>query len=389
MLDEYVSRWGTNSAKWDESRDITQSDDVISLSVADMDFRTSATIINELTTFASHGIYGYTNISKNYLSVTKKWTEDNYRWRIDEDWIVFSPRIIQAVSLLIQKYTSVGDGVVIQTPLYSPLRNAIESNERKVVTNPLIYHNNTYLMDFIDLEKKFKENIKVMILCSPHNPVGRAWNRDELIKLVELCKKYGVLLISDEVHADFTWGKEHFTVGRLLDIYENIIVCMSPSKTFNIPGLEVSNIIIENSDIREKFKLSLNQAGIHNPTFFAVPALEKAYTESDEWLTALKSVILDNIAYVKKFLKENLPGFNCANTEGTFTMWINYMDTGLKEEELKKILHEDAMVTVGLGTDFGVEGNGFIRINVALPRKKLEEAMNRILLSYNNWREQK
>ena len=151
----------------------------------------------------------------------------------------------------------------------------------------------------------------------------------------------------------------------------------------------VSNIIIENSDIREKFKLSLNQAGIHNPTFFAVPALEKAYTESDEWLTALKSVILDNIAYVKKFLKENLPGFNCANTEGTFTMWINYMDTGLKEEELKKILHEDAMVTVGLGTDFGVEGNGFIRINVALPRKKLEEAMNRILLSYNDWREQK
>lgn len=385
MFDKYVSRWETNSAKWDEARDATGSDDVISLSVADMDFRTSPEIIQELVSFANHGIYGYSNISEKYISITQKWIKDQYDWDISKEWIVFIPRVVQTVSMLIQRETDIGDGIVIQSPSYSPLKNAIELNNREVLVNPLIYENNSYKMDFQDLENKFKQNAKMMILVSPHNPVGRVWDEDELTKLIHLCKKYEILLVSDEVHADFTWDKDFITVGKLLNDYDNAAICVQPGKTFNMPGLEVSNVIIKNKDLRDRFELYKAQGGIHNPQYFAVPALEKAYGESTEWLNLVRAEIKGNINFVASFLAENFPEFKLIKPEGTFTVWINYQESGLKEEDLKKIIYDNAKVAVGLGSNFGSEGKGFFRMNLALPKKRLEEAMNRILHAYNDW----
>lgn len=389
MFDNYISRWETNSAKWDEAKGATNSNDVISLSVADMDFRSSPEIIQGMVAFANHGIYGYSNISEDYLSITKEWIRDQYEWDINKNWIIFSPRVIQTVSLLIQRYSEVGDGVVVQSPAYGPLKKAIEVNNRKVLTNSLVYKNGKYEINFDDLENKLKEKAKIMILISPQNPVGRIWNKEELTKIVKLCKKYNVLLISDEVHADFTWGKEFITSGRLIDEveYNKIVICMSPGKTFNIPGLEVTNVIIKDKEIREEFEILLKQAGIHNPQFFAVPALEKAYGESKEWLSLVKDRISDNINFVEKFFQENLFEFKVSKPEATFLLWINYQDTGLCEEDISKIFFDHAKVAVSLGSSFGIEGKGFFRINVALPKKRLKEAMNRILHAYNDWRE--
>ncbi|ASN04287.1 MalY/PatB family protein [Virgibacillus necropolis] len=382
MFNKFIDRRKTNSAKWEEAMNDTKSDDTIALSVAEMDFRSSPEVVNKMVTAANHGIYGYTNVSESYYKVVQEWMKKSYDWEISEEWIVFCPRIIQAISLIIQNNTDKRDKIVIQTPLYSPLKNAIEINDRTVVANPLLYTNGRYEMNFKDLENKFSSGVKAIILCSPHNPVGRVWNKDELLKLVELCIQYNVLLISDEVHADFTFYKSHIPVGKVPAAKNNVIICTSPAKTFNLPGLEVSNIIIPNQMLREKFKYNLKQAGIFNPTYFAIPALEQAYLYGEEWLLAVKKYVLENYNFVKSYIHVNLPNLRVVQSEGTYLMWVDCSELKLNESDLKKWFFKDARVAVSMGYSFGSNGKGFIRLNIATPRKKLEEALDRILSSY-------
>jgi cystathionine beta-lyase len=233
-------------------------------------------------------------------------------------------------------------------------------------------------MDFNDLESKFSNGAKVFILCSPHNPVGRVWDEAELIKLADLCVKYNVLLISDEVHADFTFSKSHIPIGKIQSILNQVIICTSPAKTFNLPGLEISNILIPNHSLREKFKMNLQQAGIHNPTYFAVPALEQAYLYSDDWLMALKDYIKDNYLFAKNYIEAHLPKLKIVQSEGTYLMWIDCREVTSDETDLRKWFFENARVAVSLGSSFGCDGKGFIRINVATPQANLEEALTRI-----------
>src|SRR5699024_3791850 len=236
-----------------------------------------------------------------------------------------------------------------------------------------------YVMDFTDLEDKFSRGVKVMILCSPHNPVGRVWDEEELKKLAELCAEYNVLIMSDEVHADFKWVKTHTTIGEMDAIKDQIFVYTSPGKTFNLPGLEISNIIIPNKELRENFKLNLQQLGFHNPNYFVESALKAADNNSSEWLISLKEYLYTNFEFVNDLLKKHLLALNVVNNELTYLMWIDYRECNLSEEELKQWFFDHANVAVSLGSSFGKEGIGFIRLNIALPRKTLEEALNRIL----------
>lgn len=382
MFDEVLNRRNTNSAKWEESMREILTEEMITLSIADMDFRAPAGVVSKLVEAASHGIYGYTNLSERYYRAVQEWMSKSYDWEVKKEWIVFCPRIIQAVSVTIQNFTEVGDKVLIQTPLYSPLINAIELNGREVVSNPLISMNNTYEIDFENLEKAFLKGVKVMILCSPHNPVGRVWNMDELMKLGELCEKYSVILISDEVHADFTFTKQHIPVAKVQKLRERVIVCTSPAKTFNLPGLEVANIIIPNRELREGFEHNIKKAGIFNPTYFAVPALEQAYCYEDQWLEQLKCYIMKNYSFVKEFIQDNLPLLQVIQSEGTYLMWIDCRKLSLSESDLKKWFYQEANVAVSMGSSFGEGGEGFIRLNVATPRSLLEKAMANILSSY-------
>lgn len=382
MYDSYVDRKGTNAAKIDEAILETGSEDVVSLSVADMDFKASPQIIDALNDKVNHGIYGYTNVSEKFYNVAQKWIEEQYRYNVSKDWIVFMPRIIQAVSLLIQDNSEVNDRVMIQTPLYSPLKNAIESNGRKVIENTLIYEDNYYKMDFEDLENEFKKGIKILILCSPHNPIGRVWDKSEISQLVNLCKKYDVLLISDEVHADFIWDKEFVSIGKFIDVYDNIVICTSPGKTFNLPGVEASNIIIPNSTLRENFESQKQRSGFHNPNYFAETALVTAYNSSEEWLESSLKYIRENYNFAKEYIEHHLSDFKVVDSEGTYLMWIDYTQTELTDEEIYNWLFKESKVAVTMGDSFGVDGKGFFRVNVALSRNKLEEALTRMSKSY-------
>ncbi|GGP07751.1 MalY/PatB family protein [Oceanobacillus neutriphilus] len=382
MFDELIDRRKTNSAKWEEAIRDTQSEDVIPLSVADMDFPTTNEVIEAMEKAANHGIYGYTNLSERYFQAVQEWMNKRYAWEVNRSWIVFCPRIIQAVSLIIQNFTNVGDRIVVQTPLYQPLQNAVELNDRTLVTNPLRYKNESYEMDFEDLERKFASGAKVFILCSPHNPVGRVWNEEELIHLSNLCVKYDVLLISDEVHADFTWDKPYIPIGKVKGIEDKFIVCTSPAKTFNIPGLEVSNIIIPNQQLREKFQHVLKQTGFHNPVYFSALALEQAYLYGEDWIADVKSYIYENYEFIRNYIAAHFPELHIVHWEGTYMLWIDYSSTGLNEKAIRKWLFNESKVAVSLGSSFSTDGEGFFRINIATQRARLQEALHRMKVHY-------
>jgi len=379
MFEKNIERKNTNSAKWEEAIIETKTNNPIVLTVADMDFATAPNIIKTIVQTAQYGIFGYTNLSSSYKSIVKTWMQKNYNWNIEKKWVVFCPRIIQAISLIIQNSTNIGDSIMIQSPFYSPLKEAIVSNKRKVIINTLKYKQNSYEMDFNELEKQFSKGVKIFILCSPHNPIGRVWDEEELIKLADLCLKYDVLIISDEVHADFTFSKKHIPLGKIHRVLNQTIICTSPAKTFNLPGLEIANIIIPNHSLREKFKLNLRQVGFHNPNYFAVPVLEEAYTNSDNWIKSLKEYLIQNYNFVSNYVMNYLPDFKVIPSEGTYLMWIDYRASNLNEEEIKRWFYKHADVAVSMGSTFGKDGEGFIRINIATPRSNLKKALNRIV----------
>ena len=382
-FDEIVDRFNTNSAKWD-SLSAEYGKDVIALSVADMDLRAPQVLIDKMTEMAQHGIYGYTDLSISYYDAVQGWFQRMYDWEVKKEWIVFCPRIVQAVSLILQNFIEEGDKVLVHTPSYMPITNAVKVNHRTLVESPLLLKNGRYEIDFEDTEERMKEGVKVLLLCSPHNPTGRVWSKEELLKLGKLCLKYNVLFVTDDIHADFIYGeKQHTFVASLSEkIAEQCIICTSPAKTFNLASLEVANIIIPNKKYRTLFQETLVQAGIHNPTFFAVPALESAYTFCDEWLGDIKSYIEENISFVKNFLSEHLPAIKIIEPEGTYLVWMDCSEWSSKESDLKRWILEEAKVNVSFGSAFGPNNEGFIRINVGTPRPLLEQGLHRIAQVY-------
>lgn len=378
-FDNIIDRYNTNSAKWDEADEI-YGKDLIHLGVADMDFKSPEPILKAMNKVVEHGVFGYTVLNKNYYDATVNWMKRKFHWIIEEEWIVFCPRISVAVSLIIQTLTNEGDGIIVQQPLYSPLRDAVKKNNRKLIVNSLKLEDGKYIMDFDDLEQKIDRSVKLMILCNPHNPIGRVWKKEELKKIEEICIKHNLVVISDEIHSDILYkGQKHIPLASISKaMQQRTIVCNSITKTFNVPGVIVSNIIIPNEDIRKIVEDKIDQLGIHNPNIFAVPVLETAYTQCDSWLSEAIDYIEVNYNYVKTYIHENMPKLKIIEPEGTYLVWIDCRELNLDESELKNLFMEKAKVGVYMGSVFGEEGTGFIRINIATPKENLILALEKI-----------
>lgn len=383
-FDEIINRYNTNCAKWDEASE-EYGKELIYLGVADMDFKSPKPVIKAMEKVIEHGIFGYTVLNENYFKVIQNWIKNRFNWSIQKEWILFCPRISVAISLIIETLTKEGDGIIVQSPGYSPIRDAVVKNKRKLILNSLKLENGKYKMDLEELENKIDSSVKIFILCSPHNPVGRVWTKEELKELSDFCIKHNLIIISDEIHSDIVYKEyKHTPIGLISDeIQERCIVCNSITKTFNVPGIITSNIIIPNEKIRNSIKKTIDKSGNHNPNIFSVPAVEAAYTECDDWLKELLEYVEENYKYFKCYINKNMPKFKIIKPEGTYLVWIDCRELGLKEEELEDFFANKAKVGVYMGSIFGEEGKGFIRVNLGTARENIKIALDRINVAYN------
>jgi cystathionine beta-lyase len=392
-FDEYIARRGTGSLKWDSMGmdTIEGADKAIPMGLADMDFRCAPQITAAVAKRLEHGIMGYSlGNTGEYLDSVCGWFNRRFGWKVDSGHIIYSPGVVPALGFLIEILTDPGDGVIIQQPVYHFFFEFAESHGRKVVNNPLINRDGRYEMDFADLERKAADpNNRLMILCSPHNPVGRVWNEDELKRAARICMENDVTIISDEIHCDLTrCESRHIPLAKLVPEYgDRIITCTAPSKTFNLAGIQLSNIIIHDEILRNKwYKYVLDLYGLFGGTALAYPAAIAAYNESEDWLEQLKVYLDSNIRYVYDYLGNYLPKAVVSPCEGTYLIWVDLRAWNYSREELKAVLHDGAGVLVAMGNDYGEEGDGFIRINAACPEVLLKEGLRRLIWALDNLR---
>ena len=377
-FDQVIERKNTLSLKYDFSKERGKPEDILPLWVADMDFMTTNEVISELKKCVELGGYGYSESKEDYFKVIQNWYQRYFQWHLEPSWLIKTPGVVFAISAAIRAYTKENDSIIIQTPVYYPFYEVILDNKRNLVTNPLLLKNDHYEIDFIDFERKIIENnVKLFILCSPHNPVGRVWRKDELINLGNICLKHNVKVISDEIHCDFTYpGHKHYVFASLdPQFLMNTVTCTSPSKTFNLAGLQVSNIFIPNLKMKKKFEKAVAQTGYSQLNLFGLVACKAAYEFGDIWLKELKLYLIQNLDYIRNFLKNELPLVSLIEPEGTYLVWLDFRKLNLSEEKLEKLIVEKAGLWLDSGKMFGIEGVGFQRINIACPISILEKAL--------------
>ena len=372
-FDEIINRYGTNSCKWDECREKCGKD-VLQLAVADMDFTSPKEILKKMHEIVNHGVFGYTMFPESYYTSVVNWYKKRHNWDIEKEWIIYSPRVGIGASLIIQNITEKGDGIILQTPAYPTLKDVIEKNKRKLIENPLVLENGKYKLDLKNLESKIDDRTKIFILCNPHNPTGRVFTKEELLEIIEFCKKYNLIIISDEIHSDLVFKpNKHIPIASIPEAKEISIVCSSITKTFNVPGVITSNLIIPEEKLREKVKEIFDIAVIHNPNIFAAGITEVAYNECEYWLDDVLKYILENKEYVKDYMKKYIPKLEVIDSEGTYLIWIKYTNLGISGEKLQEIFINKANVNVYMGEHFGESGKGFIRLNLATSKKNIEK----------------
>ncbi len=380
-FDKIIDRRNTRCLKYDFAVERNMPADVLPLWVADMDFETSSYIEDAIIERAKHAIYGYSEVKTPYFDILKKWMQKHHDWDIQRKWLVKTPGVVFALAMAVKAYTEPGDAVLIQQPVYYPFSEVIKDNGRNVVSNTLyLGEDNRYHIDFEDFEQKIVDHkIKLFLLCNPHNPVGRVWTKEELTRLGDICVKHHVTVVSDEIHEDFVFKGKHQVFANIKKEYEEITVtCTAPSKTFNIASLMISNILIPNPELKRKFKHQMDAAGISQLNVLGLVACEAAYDHGEEWYQAMKAYVKENIEFVKQYVEEQLPGVNMVEHEGTYLVWLDFRETGLSVEELDDKIINQAKLWLDSGKIFGSCGEGFQRINVACPRKVLEEALERI-----------
>lgn len=380
-FDKIVDRRNTRCLKYDFAVERHMPADVLPLWVADMDFETSSYIEAALIERAKHAIYGYSEVKTPYFDILKKWMQKHHNWDIQRKWLIKTPGVVFALAMAVKAYTEPGDAVLIQQPVYYPFSEVIKDNGRNVVSNTLyLGEDNRYHIDFEDFEQKIVENqIKLFLLCNPHNPVGRVWTKEELTRLGDICVKYHVTVVSDEIHEDFVFKGKHQVFANIKKEYEDITVtCTAPSKTFNIASLMISNILIPNPELKRKFKHQMDAAGISQLNVLGLVACEAAYEHGEEWYQAMKNYVKENIEFVKQYVEKQLPGVKMVEHEGTYLVWLDFRGTGLSVEELDDKIINQAKLWLDSGKIFGSCGEGFQRINVACPRATLTEALERI-----------
>ena len=380
-FDKIIDRRNTRCLKYDFAVERNMPADVLPLWVADMDFETSSYIEDAIIERAKHAIYGYSEVKTPYFDILKKWMQKHHDWDIQRKWLVKTPGVVFALAMAVKAYTEPGDAVLIQQPVYYPFSEVIKDNGRNVVSNTLyLGEDNRYHIDFEDFEQKIVDHkIKLFLLCNPHNPVGRVWTKEELTRLGDICVKHHVTVVSDEIHEDFVFKGKHQVFANIKKEYEEITVtCTAPSKTFNIASLMISNILIPNPELKRKFKHQMDAAGISQLNVLGLVACEAAYEHGEEWYQAMKAYVKENIEFVKQYVEEQLPSVNMVEHEGTYLVWLDFRGTGLSVEELDDKIINQAKLWLDSGKIFGSCGEGFQRINVACPRKVLEEALERI-----------
>lgn len=380
-FDTVVDRKNTGCVKYDLAAEMGMPEDVLSLWVADMDFKTSSYVQDALRRQADHGIYGYGAVFEEYFEALQSWYVRHHDWKVEKEWLVKTPGVVFALSMAVQTFTEKGDAVMIQQPVYHPFAGAVQQNERRLVNNPLICgEDGRYSMDFQDFEDKIiREQVKLFILCSPHNPVGRVWTRQELEKVGDICCRHKVLIVSDEIHGDFVFQGKHHVLAGLKKEYEEItITCTAPSKTFNIAGLQASNIFIPNEKLRTLYAGHISACGCGGLNSAGITACLAAYRDGEEWYQGMLSYIRGNILFVKDFLRERLPMLKMWEPEGTYLLWIDFRGLELSGGELEELIVAKARLWLDAGTMFGAEGEGFQRVNAACPRVILRQALERL-----------
>lgn len=380
-FDEIVDRRGTNSIKYDFAVEFGKPADVLPLWVADMDFRIPPAVIEALIKAAQHGIFGYSDTKQDYFEAVHNWYKKRFNWHTERSWLVKTPGVVFALSAAVRSLTDEGDAVMIQRPVYHPFSESVLANKRRLINNPLVYEKGYYHMDFDDFEEKIiKNRVKLFLLCNPHNPVGRVWTKEELGRLGDICLKHHVIVVSDEIHADFTYkGYEHSVfAGVKPEFLYHSVICTAPSKTFNLAGLQVSNIFIANEDIRRKFKEAIHRTGYGQINTMGLIACQAAYKHGAQWLDELKEYLAGNLEFVRAFLKERLPEVKLVEPQGTYLIWLDFRELGLDEEKLEDLLVNRAKLWFSSGTSFGSEGKGFRRVNIACPRSILRKAFEQL-----------
>jgi len=355
--------------------------------VADMEFRSPKPVIEAIKKAAEHGIYGYTSRPDSYYQAIIEWMERRHHWKVKKDWLAFSPGVVPALSFIIRAFTQAGDKVVVQPPVYYPFFKVIENNGCHVVNNPLKLSNKKYFMDWEDLERKVDDpRVKLLILCSPHNPVGRVWQKEELIILGEICLKHNIIVVSDEIHADILFeGHKHTPFATISPAFaHNSITCTAASKTFNLAGLQTSTIIIPNKKYYKIYKNILESLALDENNVFGLVALEAAYRYGEEWLEQLLPYLNENLEFLMKYFKERIPKIKVIKPEGTYLIWLDCRQLGLNTKDLNNLMIKKARVALDDGYWFGAEGKGFMRINIACPRSFLEEGLKRIERAVKN-----
>ncbi|MFG6117034.1 MalY/PatB family protein [Halobacillus sp. MO56] len=383
---EVRERTGTRSVKWDMAEKLFKSNEVLPMWVADMDFQAPQAVIDALTERAAHGIFGYTITDELVEGTIYEWLKKKYGWTIDTKWISYSPGVVPSLHMIVQALTKKGDNLLIQTPVYPPFYKVIEQHDRNIITNKLIYEDNRYEIDYEDFESKIVENdVKAFILCNPHNPVGRVWTEEELKKMADICLKHDVLIFSDEIHADLVLsGHKHLPIASLSEeISDKTITCLSPTKTFNLAGLQASYVVTANDKLKKPMDEMFHAQGMHMLNTMGITALEAAYKHGEEWLKELLEVIEDNKNHAVKYLNET-DQIEVVEPEGTYLLWLDCRKMGMEHEELKTFMQDTAKVGLNDGASFGKEGEGFMRMNIACPKATLEEGVDRIVKAVKN-----
>ncbi|KYG26629.1 MalY/PatB family protein [Alkalihalobacillus trypoxylicola] len=384
QFNEVINRTGTNSLKWDMLNERFGSDEILPLWVADMDFRAPEPVLKALKDKIDHGIFGYPAHAKSLDLAVQSWLKRRYDWKVDENAFVYTLGVVPALSYLIQTFTEPGDEIIIQTPVYYPFYDVIEKNNRTIIRNPLKMEDLRFEMDFEQLEASISSQTKMLLLCHPHNPGGRVWKRDELEKLVSICKKHNIYIVSDEIHADLLYkGQKHIPIASIdEEMKDRIFTCLAPSKTFNLAGMQASYVVIEDAKKRLEFKkhLALTFTGMNNS--FAEVAMEAAYKGGEEWLQHLMDYIEDNYKLVVDTLSKSMPKIKWMQPEGTYLLWLDFSELGMTPSERKTWLIEEAKVGFNHGSMFGEEGSQFERMNLACSASTIKEAMQRLQNAY-------
>ena len=376
-FDEIIPRRGTNSYKWDSAGDA----DVLPMWVADMDFRTAPPVVEALRKRVEHGIFGYVRVPDAYYAAVTNWFARRHDWQIEKEWIIYTTGVVPALSAVIKALTAPGDKVMVQTPVYNCFFSSIRNNGCGMIANPLIYRNGTYQIDFADLEQKAADpSVKVLLLCNPHNPAGRVWTKQELTRIGDICIRNNVWVVADEIHCELVFpGHTYIPFASISqEFLMHSVTCTSPSKAFNLAGLQIANIISADTDIRTKIDKAININEVCDVNPFGVEALMAAYNDGEEWLEELKQYLFANYNYLRVYFEEYLPEFPVATLEGTYLVWADCSVLNQSSDETVKTLLEKEKLWVNEGSLYGEAGEGFIRINIACPRQRLIEGLNRL-----------